>query len=68
MYNWWDYMDGGFSFMTLAQDVAGAAISCGLGLGATMVTAFRGVSIWKEFRTAPKSVNKLFVAKFTLFI
>jgi len=58
----------GFSFMTLAQNQAGAAISYGLGQGATMIAAFWGVFIWKEFRTAPKSVNKLIVAMFTFFI
>lgn len=58
----------GFSFMTLAQDQAGAAISYGLGQGATMIAAFWGVFIWKEFRTAPKSVNKLLVAMFIFFI
>jgi glucose uptake protein len=58
----------GFSFMTIAQDQAGAAISYGLGQGATMIAAFWGVFIWKEFRTAPKSVNKLIVAMFTFFI
>jgi len=39
-----------------------------LGQGATMIAAFWGVFIWKEFRTAPKSVNKLLVAMFTFFI
>jgi len=58
----------GFSFMTLAQYQAGAAISYGLGQRATMIAAFWGVFIWKEFRTAPKSVNKLLVAMFTFFI
>lgn len=58
----------GFSFMTLAQDQAGAAISYGLGQGATMIAAFWGVFIWKEFSTAPKSVNKLLVAMFIFFI
>lgn len=58
----------GFSFMTLAQDQAGAAISYGLGQGATMIAAFWGVFIWKEFRSAPKSVDKLLVAMFVFFI
>ena len=58
----------GFSFMTLAQDQAGTAISYGLGQGATMIAAFWGVFIWKEFKTAPKSVNKLIVAMFILYL
>lgn len=58
----------GFSFMTLAQDQAGTAISYGLGQGATMIAAFWGVFIWKEFKTAPKSVNKLIVGMFIFYI
>jgi glucose uptake protein len=58
----------GFSFMTLAQDQAGTAISYGLGQGATMIAAFWGVFIWKEFRNAPKSTNKLIAAMFLFYI
>ncbi len=58
----------GFSFMTMAQDQAGTAISYGLGQGATMIAAFWGVFIWKEFKTAPKSTNKLITAMFILYI
>ena len=43
----------GMSFSFIAAEQAGPAISYGLGQGATMVAAFWGVFIWKEFREAP---------------
>lgn len=58
----------GFSFMTLAQDQAGTAISYGLGQGATMIAAFWGVFIWREFRTAPLETNKLIVSMFIFYL
>jgi glucose uptake protein len=58
----------GMSFNLIASSEAGYAISYGLGQGATMVAAAWGVFIWKEFAGAPKSVNKLIAAMFTLFI
>jgi glucose uptake protein len=58
----------GFSLMTLAGHQAGTAISYGLGQGATMIAAFWGVFVWKEFKTAPKSVNKLLLAMFLFYI
>jgi glucose uptake protein len=57
----------GFSLMTLAARQAGTAISYGLGQGATMIAALWGVFVWKEFRNAPKSVNKLLLAMFLLY-
>ena len=58
----------GFSLMTLSADKAGTAISYGLGQGATMVAVLWGVLVWKEFQLAPKSVNKLLVAMFFLYL
>jgi glucose uptake protein len=58
----------GFSLMTLAADKAGTAISYGLGQGATMVAVLWGVLVWKEFKLAPKSVNKYLVAMFFLYL
>jgi glucose uptake protein len=58
----------GFSFSFIASGTAGPAISYGLGQGATMVAAFWGVFIWKEFRDAPAGTNKFIVAMFALFI
>ncbi len=58
----------GMSFSIIATGVAGPAISYGLGQGATMVAAFWGVFIWKEFKDAPKSTNLLIAAMFFFFI
>ena len=43
----------GMSLSLIASGPAGFAISYGLGQGATMVAAFWGVFIWKEFATRP---------------
>lgn len=55
-------------FSLIASEKAGPAISYGLGQGATMIAAFWGVFIWKEFKTAPKGTNKLLAAMFGCFI
>jgi glucose uptake protein len=47
------YGGGNVSLSLIASVPAGFAISYGLGQGATMVAAFWGVFVWKEFRTAP---------------
>ncbi len=52
----------------MAGDIAGYAISYGLGQGATLVAAIWGVFIWKEFKGAPKGTNKLLAAMFVSFI
>jgi glucose uptake protein len=58
----------GMSFSIIAAEQAGPAISYGLGQGATMVAAFWGVFIWREFKLAPKGTNKLIAAMFAFFI
>jgi glucose uptake protein len=58
----------GMSFNIIAAGRAGFAISYGLGQGATMVAAFWGVFIWKEFRSAPKGTNALIGAMFAGFL
>ena len=58
----------GMSFSIMASGEAGYAISYGLGQGATMVAALWGVLVWKEFAGAPKSVNRLLILMFTLFV
>ncbi len=58
----------GMSFAIIAGDTAGYAISYGLGQGATMVAAFWGVFIWKEFKNARPGTNKLLALMFALFI
>ncbi|RZS95300.1 GRP family sugar transporter [Cecembia calidifontis] len=58
----------GMSFSIIAAEKAGPAISYGLGQGATMVAAFWGVFIWREFKAAPKGTNLLLSGMFVLFI
>jgi glucose uptake protein len=58
----------GMSFSIIASGQAGFAISYGLGQGATMVAAFWGVFIWKEFKDAPKGTNKLIALMFICFL
>lgn len=57
----------GNSLNLIAAGKAGAAISYGLGQGATLVAALWGLLIWKEFRGV-KGVNGLLIAMFILFI
>jgi glucose uptake protein len=58
----------GNSFNLIAAGKAGAAVSYGLGQGATLVAALWGVFIWKEFKDAPKGVSGLLVLMFLLFL
>ena len=58
----------GMSLNLIASGPAGFAISYGLGQGATMVAAFWGVFIWKEFAGAPQGTAKLLTAMFISFI
>ncbi len=58
----------GNAFNLIAAGKAGAAISYGLGQGATLVSAFWGVIIWHEFKNAPKGTNKYLYAMFGLFL
>ena len=52
----------------IAAGKAGAAISYGLGQGATLVSAFWGVMIWREFKNAPKGTNSYIYAMFAFFV
>ena len=58
----------GMSFSIIASGAAGPSISYGLGQGATMVAAFWGVFIWKEFKEAPAGTNKLLTLMFAFYI
>lgn len=58
----------GQSFSMIASGKAGAAISYGLGQGATLVSALWGILIWKEFKNAPKISSYLNLGMFILFI
>ena len=58
----------GMAFSIIASTNAGPALSYGLGQGATMVGAFWGVFIWKEFKGAPKGTNTLLAAMFLFYL
>lgn len=58
----------GNSLNLVAAGKAGPAISYGLGQGATLVAAFWGVFIWKEFAKAPKGISVLLSCMFLFFI
>lgn len=58
----------GNSLNLIAAGKAGAAISYGLGQGATLIAALWGVFIWKEFKYASKSTNNLITIMFLLFV
>lgn len=58
----------GMTLNIMAGDVAGYAISYGLGQGATLVAAIWGVFVWKEFRNAPKGTNLLLTLMFASFV
>lgn len=58
----------GMSFSIIASVKAGGALSYGLGQGATMIGAFWGVFIWKEFKGAPAGTGKLLAAMFLFYI
>lgn len=58
----------GMSFSIIASGSAGFPISYGLGQGATMVAAFWGVFVWKEFKQAPAGTNRLLALMFASFI
>jgi glucose uptake protein len=58
----------GMCFSIIASTKAGAALSYGLGQGATMIGAFWGVFVWHEFKNAPKGTNRLLAAMFFFFL
>jgi glucose uptake protein len=58
----------GMTFSIIAFGRAGPAISYGLGQGATMVAAFWGVFIWREFREAPPFATTLILLMFAGYI
>jgi glucose uptake protein len=58
----------GNSLNLIAAGKAGAAISYGLGQGATLVAALWGVFIWKEFKSSPKGTNGMLMLMFIFFV
>jgi len=57
----------GMTFSIIASDLAGPAISYGLGQGATLIAALWGVFIWKEFGKA-EGLKGMLTAMFLFFI
>lgn len=57
----------GMSFSIIASDLAGPAISYGLGQGATLIAALWGVFIWKEFGKA-EGLKGMLLAMFLFFL
>lgn len=58
----------GMVLSIIAAGKAGFAISYGLGQGATLIAAFWGVFIWREFREAPSKTNTLLTLMFLGYI
>jgi len=58
----------GMSFSIIASTAAGAAVSYGLGQGATMIGALWGVFVWKEFHGAPRGTSALLAAMFVFYL
>ena len=58
----------GQSFSIIASEKAGAAISYGLGQGATLISVLWGIFIWKEFKNAPKVSTYLNIGMFVFFV
>ena len=58
----------GNSLNLIAAGKAGPAISYGLGQGATLVAAFWGVFVWKEFKGADGKTDRLIGCMFLLFL
>ncbi len=58
----------GMALSIIASTRAGAALSYGLGQGATLVGALWGVFVWKEFKGAPKGTSALLAAMFACYV
>jgi glucose uptake protein len=58
----------GMGLNIVAAGKAGAAVSYGLGQGATLVAALWGVFIWREFREAPRGVTPLLWLMFAAYL
>ena len=58
----------GMAMSILASEKAGAAVSYGLGQGATVVAAVWGIYIWKEFKLAPAGTQVLLRVMLGLYV
>jgi glucose uptake protein len=59
---------GAFNFVASRVDFVGPAISYSIGQGATMVSAFWGVFVWREFASPSRRLRNLVIATFACFI
>jgi glucose uptake protein len=63
------WMFGGtFNFVASRVNFVGPAISYSIGQGATMVSAFWGVFVWREFASPSQHLRNLLIAMFACFI
>jgi glucose uptake protein len=63
------WMCGGtFNFVASRVNFVGPAISYSIGQGATMVSAFWGVFVWREFASPSSRVRNLLIAMFACFV
>ena len=58
----------GLGLSIIASDVAGPALSYGLGQGATMIGALWGVFVWREFKDGPPGTRGLLAAMFFFYL
>ena len=58
----------GMAFSIIASTEAGAALSYGLGQGATLVGALWGVFVWREFKGAPRGTTPLLAGMFVCYV
>ena len=56
------------NFVASRVNFVGPAISYSIGQGATMVSAFWGVFVWREFANPSARVRNLLIAMFSCFI
>ena len=58
----------GMSFSIISAELAGPAISYGLGQGATLVAAVWGIFIWREFKNPSANVKIKLTLMFLFYI
>ena len=56
------------NFVASRAHMVGPAVSYSIGQGATMVSAFWGVFIWREFSSAPAKAKRYLTLMFVLFL
>jgi glucose uptake protein len=56
------------NFVASGAHLVGPAVSYSIGQGATMISAFWGVFVWREFAGAPRTARQLLVLMFIFFL